>query len=82
MTADTRGLLTKVMVGVVTAVALSAGGGLIASAKTNAVQDVRLDNIESLLGEQKELNANLQRTNLEVALLRQELEASRRDTRN
>lgn len=82
MTAEARGVLLKIVAGVVTAVALSAGGGLIASAKTNAVQDVRLDNIESLLGEQKELNANLQRTNLEVALLRQELEASRRDTRN
>lgn len=73
----TSSLWGKLIAGVATAATLAGGGAIIKGAEMNAVQNQRLQTVESTITKIDALNSNLQETSKEVALLRQELEATR-----
>lgn len=74
-------LWVKLAMGVATAATLAGGTAIIKATETNAVQNVRLDNVEATVSKIDELDDSLQEATKEVALLRQEME-SQRDTRD
>jgi len=69
--------LTKLAVGVVTAVTIGGGAAIIKSSAANAVQDQRLSALERNAEKMDALSDKLDETNKNVAILNARLEAGR-----